>query len=126
MFRSHIFPARAVLSFALALSFLPSQAIAQDCDLYPPQECRNYSNAAGYLSGQWPEDLTRWKNPARELYWPWSVPCIGKRHPDLYEARYFYARHCFAKGELEKAAGLYAQASAVQPDEAGFLTSTAT
>jgi non-specific serine/threonine protein kinase len=36
--------------------------------------------------------------------------------PDLYEPRYFYARHCFAKGELDKAVGLYEQASAVQPD----------
>jgi TolB-like protein/Flp pilus assembly protein TadD len=37
--------------------------------------------------------------------------------PGLYEARYFYARHCFAKGELEKAVGLYEQALAVQPDD---------
>ncbi|HSP06980.1 MAG TPA: tetratricopeptide repeat protein, partial [Acidobacteriota bacterium] len=37
--------------------------------------------------------------------------------PLLFEARYFYARHCFAQGKLEKAARLYAQASRVRPED---------
>lgn len=37
--------------------------------------------------------------------------------PDLFEARYFYARHCFAEGKLEKAARLYEQASLIRPED---------
>lgn len=37
--------------------------------------------------------------------------------PKLFEARYFYARHCFAEGKLEKAARLYEQASHVRPED---------
>jgi TolB-like protein/Flp pilus assembly protein TadD len=36
---------------------------------------------------------------------------------DLFEAWYFYARHAFVCGDLEKAARLYAEASRVRPDD---------
>ncbi len=37
--------------------------------------------------------------------------------PNLFEAHYFFARHCFARGELEKAVTLYEQAMEVRPDD---------
>jgi tetratricopeptide (TPR) repeat protein len=36
---------------------------------------------------------------------------------ELYEAYYFYGRSCFAQGQFEKAAELFAQASKVSPDD---------
>jgi adenylate cyclase len=37
--------------------------------------------------------------------------------PRLFEARYYYARHGFARGQLEKAARLFEEASAVRPED---------
>lgn len=37
--------------------------------------------------------------------------------PDLYEAYYFYARHCFSRGRREEALQLYEQAMRVRPDD---------
>jgi non-specific serine/threonine protein kinase len=37
--------------------------------------------------------------------------------PTLFEAYYFYARHCFVGGDLEKAARMYQQATKVFPDD---------
>ena len=37
--------------------------------------------------------------------------------PGLFEARYFYARHAFACGDLVKAAQLYEEAEALRPDD---------
>jgi adenylate cyclase len=37
--------------------------------------------------------------------------------PDLFEVHYFHARHCFVRGELEKAAMLYEQAMRVRPED---------
>ena len=37
--------------------------------------------------------------------------------PDLFEARYFYARHAFAQGDLERAAALYAEAERIRPED---------
>jgi len=37
--------------------------------------------------------------------------------PNLFEAHYFYARHCFARGEVDKAVTLYEQAMEVRPDD---------
>jgi TolB-like protein/Tfp pilus assembly protein PilF len=37
--------------------------------------------------------------------------------PDLFEAYYFHARHCFAMGQLEKAARLYEESMRVDPDD---------
>jgi len=37
--------------------------------------------------------------------------------PTLYDAYYAYARHCFAGGNLEKAARMYEQASKVSPED---------
>jgi adenylate cyclase len=36
---------------------------------------------------------------------------------NLFEAYYFYARHCFARGALQKAASLYEQAMRVRPED---------
>jgi adenylate cyclase len=38
-------------------------------------------------------------------------------NPKLFEARYFYARDCFAQGKFEQAAELFADASAVNPSD---------
>src|SRR5438034_4600644 len=38
-------------------------------------------------------------------------------NPNLFEARYFYARACFARGKLGRAAELYEQAIAIRPDD---------
>ncbi len=37
--------------------------------------------------------------------------------PDLFEARYFYARYAFAAGHREKAIKLYEEASRIRPDD---------
>jgi adenylate cyclase len=37
--------------------------------------------------------------------------------PDLFEAHYFHARHCFALGQLERAARLYEESMRVNPDD---------
>ena len=37
--------------------------------------------------------------------------------PTLFEAYYFYARHCFVGGDLEKAARMYQQATKVFPED---------
>jgi TolB-like protein/Flp pilus assembly protein TadD len=37
--------------------------------------------------------------------------------PKLFEARYFYARHCFARSQLEKAARLFEEAAQVRPED---------
>ena len=37
--------------------------------------------------------------------------------PDLFEAYYFHARHCFATGQFEKAARLYEESMRVNPDD---------
>ena len=37
--------------------------------------------------------------------------------PDLFEAYYFHARHCFATGQFEKAARLYGESMRVNPDD---------
>jgi adenylate cyclase len=37
--------------------------------------------------------------------------------PNLFEAHYFFARHCFVRGTLEKAARLYEQAMRVRPED---------
>ena len=37
--------------------------------------------------------------------------------PDLFEAYYFHARHCFAMGQLEKTAILYEESMRVNPDD---------
>jgi serine/threonine protein kinase/tetratricopeptide (TPR) repeat protein len=37
--------------------------------------------------------------------------------PNLFEAYYFFARHCFVCGDLQKAAGLYEQAIRVRPED---------
>jgi tetratricopeptide (TPR) repeat protein len=37
--------------------------------------------------------------------------------PGLFEARYFYARHTFSCGELEKAVGLYEEAMRIRPED---------
>ena len=37
--------------------------------------------------------------------------------PGLFEARYFYARHSFARGDLRKAARLYEEAETVRPED---------
>jgi non-specific serine/threonine protein kinase len=37
--------------------------------------------------------------------------------PKLFEARYFYARHGFARGQLEKAARLFEEASEARPED---------
>jgi TolB-like protein/Tfp pilus assembly protein PilF len=37
--------------------------------------------------------------------------------PDLFEAHYFYARHCFALGQLEKAAAQYEGAIHARPED---------
>jgi adenylate cyclase len=37
--------------------------------------------------------------------------------PKLFEARYFYARHCFVRGQSEKALQLYEAACRVRPDD---------
>ena len=36
---------------------------------------------------------------------------------ELFEARYYYARHCFVRGQASKALGLYESAMRVQPDD---------
>ena len=36
---------------------------------------------------------------------------------ELFEARYYYARHCFARGHAQKAAGLYESAMRIRPDD---------
>ena len=36
---------------------------------------------------------------------------------ELFEARYYYARHCFALGQAQKAAGLYESAMRIRPDD---------
>lgn len=36
---------------------------------------------------------------------------------DLFEARYFYARHCFVMGRAEQAVGLYEDAMRLRPDD---------
>ena len=38
-------------------------------------------------------------------------------NPSLYEALYFYARACFARGEFERSADLFERAEAVRPDD---------
>src|SRR6266404_4672088 len=38
-------------------------------------------------------------------------------NPNLFEARYFYARACFARGKLDRAAELLEQAVAIRPDD---------
>lgn len=40
-----------------------------------------------------------------------------KKNPGLFEAYYFYARVCFAQGELEKAVELAEKASSLHPDD---------
>jgi adenylate cyclase len=35
--------------------------------------------------------------------------------PELFDACYFYARSCFAQGQMEKAAGLFQKASRLHP-----------
>ena len=37
--------------------------------------------------------------------------------PDLFEAHYFYARHCFALGQLERAVAHYEGATRARPDD---------
>lgn len=37
--------------------------------------------------------------------------------PNLFEAYYFHARHCFVRGQLDKAVGLYEQAIRVRPED---------
>lgn len=37
--------------------------------------------------------------------------------PELFEARYFHARHCFALGETQRAISLYEEAMRVWPDD---------
>ncbi len=37
--------------------------------------------------------------------------------PKLFEARYFYARHCFTRSQLEKAARLFEEANQVRPED---------
>ncbi|MBI5837875.1 MAG: protein kinase [Candidatus Eisenbacteria bacterium] len=37
--------------------------------------------------------------------------------PRLFEARYFYARHCFVRGQLEKSARLFEDAAVVRPED---------
>lgn len=37
--------------------------------------------------------------------------------PGLFEAHYFYARHRFARGEIERAVGLYEKAMGVRPED---------
>jgi tetratricopeptide (TPR) repeat protein len=37
--------------------------------------------------------------------------------PNLFEACYFHARHCFVHGQLEKAASLYEEAMRVRPED---------
>jgi adenylate cyclase len=37
--------------------------------------------------------------------------------PKLFEAYYYHGRHAFTKGKLDKAAGLFEQATAVRPDD---------
>jgi adenylate cyclase len=37
--------------------------------------------------------------------------------PNSFEAHYFYARYCFVKGELERAAALFERAGEVKPDD---------
>ena len=37
--------------------------------------------------------------------------------PNLFEAHYFYARHCFVHGQLDKALNLYQEASRVRPED---------
>ena len=38
-------------------------------------------------------------------------------NPNLFEGRYFYARACFARGKLDRAAELLEQAIAIRPDD---------
>jgi serine/threonine protein kinase/cytochrome c-type biogenesis protein CcmH/NrfG len=38
-------------------------------------------------------------------------------NPALFEAHYFYARHCFVRGELEKATRLYERAWRLRPED---------
>jgi adenylate cyclase len=38
-------------------------------------------------------------------------------NPNLFEGRYFYARACFARGKLDRAAELLEQALAIRPDD---------
>jgi adenylate cyclase len=38
-------------------------------------------------------------------------------NPELFEAHYYFARHCMAHGEYARAAGLFASAFAVRPDD---------
>src|SRR5438034_2190349 len=37
--------------------------------------------------------------------------------PNSFEAHYFYARYCFVRGELGRAAGLFERAGEVKPDD---------
>lgn len=37
--------------------------------------------------------------------------------PELFEGYYFFARHCFVRGQYEQAIGLYEAASRVRPDD---------
>jgi TolB-like protein/Flp pilus assembly protein TadD len=37
--------------------------------------------------------------------------------PDLYQANYLYARHCFAQGKLDEAGKLFEKAAEVSPDD---------
>jgi TolB-like protein/Flp pilus assembly protein TadD len=43
-------------------------------------------------------------------------------NPRLYEAHYYYARACFSQGELDRAAALLEQATAVRPDSIDALS----
>ena len=43
-------------------------------------------------------------------------------NPKLYEAHYFYARACFSQGELDRAATLLEQATAVHPESIDALS----
>jgi len=40
-----------------------------------------------------------------------------KRGPRLFEAHYFYARHCFSRGMMDKAIALYEASSSLQPED---------
>jgi TolB-like protein/Tfp pilus assembly protein PilF len=53
------------------------------------------------------------RDPAAESAFETAI----RLDPKLFEARYFYARHCFARSQLEKAARLFEEANQVRPED---------
>jgi len=53
----------------------------------------------------------------RDVEAEWAFEKAIRIDPNLFEGHYFYARHCFVCGDLDRATLLYEQASRVRPDD---------